>query len=327
MQFFAEYGMFLLKTLTLIIAILIILLGIILITSKSKGQKDKAQLEIKNINEKYDEMKATLQAEILSKNELKLLAKEQKEKKKAKKDAKKRIFVLDFCGDMKASAVNTLRDEVSAILSIATPKDEVVMCLESPGGTVIGYGLGASQLQRIREKKIPLTVLVDKVAASGGYLMACVANQIIAAPFAIIGSIGVLAQLPNFHRFLKKKDIDVEQITAGKYKRTVTMFGENTEKDREKMKSELEAIHLQFKNFITEHRPMVDIAQVATGEYWLAHYALQYKLIDSLMTSDDYLFSASQNADIYHIRYVTKKSLSEKVAANIQMFFYKLLNI
>ena len=110
----------------------------------------------------------------------------------------------------------------------------------------IAYGLAASQMQRIRDKKLKLTVCVDKVAASGGYMMAVVADKIIAAPFAVLGSIGVLAQVPNFHRLLKKHDVDFEMLTAGKYKRTLTMFGENTDKGREKFQEDIEDTHVLF---------------------------------------------------------------------------------
>lgn len=325
MQFFADYGLFLAKTITSVAAILIIVGGILTLARKGKLQ-DKAKLEIKKINDKYNEFAEILNAEILTKEERKKLAKEEKIKAKARtKEPKKRIFVLDFIGDIKASAVNSLREEITAILKSATPHDEVVVCIESPGGMVSPYGLAASELQRIKRKQIPLTVIIDKVAASGGYLMACVADQILAAPFAIIGSIGVVAQIPNFHRLLKKKDIDFELLTAGEYKRTLTMFGENTEKARDKMQEDLEEIHGLFKNFIQQNRPIVDLAEVATGEYWLAARALELKLVDKLTTSDDYLLGASEYADIYKLSYTGKKSLTEKLSSAIHIAYSHLV--
>lgn len=324
MQFIAEYGMFLLKTATLVIAILITLAAVLAISVKGKIRE---RLTIKKLNEKYADYRKLLRAAILPKSEQKKLAKaEKKTKKAAEKTAssKPRIFVINFIGDIKASGVKALREEITSILQIATPSDEVVVCVESPGGIVHAYGLAASQLARIRQKNIPLTVCVDKVAASGGYLMACVANKILAAPFSIIGSIGVIAQLPNFHRFLKKKDIDFEQITAGEYKRTLTVFGENTEKGREKLKEEVEEIQQQFKQFITHYRPQVDISKVATGEHWLAHHALSLQLVDELTTSDDYLWQASQTHDIYEISYRVRKGLLEKFSSGASQAFYKI---
>jgi serine protease SohB len=185
--------------------------------------------------------------------------------------------------------------------------------LESHGGMVHAYGLAASQLQRIRDRHIPLTIVIDKVAASGGYMMACVGHKILAAPFAIIGSIGVIAQLPNFNRWLKKNLIDFEQVTAGEYKRTLTLFGENTDKDREKLKQDLEEIHSHFKQFIVHNRPQVNIQEVATGEHWLGEKALQLKLVDGLMTSDDYIMSATDQFDVYSIQYHSKKPLAERL--------------
>jgi serine protease SohB len=309
--------MFLAKLGTVAIIFLIIIGAIIFIVMRSKG--DAEQLHIKNINDKYETMSFMLNSQVLSKKEfkkyLKEHKKEHKEKDKESSGDRKKIFVLDFKGDIKASTVSSLREEITAILTVADKKDEVVVTLESGGGTVHGYGLGASQLKRIRDQEISLTVAVDKVAASGGYMMACVANKILAAPFAIIGSIGVLAQIPNFHRLLKKMDIDFEQITAGDYKRTLTLFGKNTNEDREKFKEELEDTHRLFKEFVKESREKVDIDKIATGEHWYGKRAIELKLVDELITSDDYLASAAKDADIFEVKYERKKPVSEKLVS------------
>jgi serine protease SohB len=282
------------------------------------------------LNKKYDDMAMAMNASILHKNGLKKYLKEEKEKLKEivagtnNGTPKKRIYVLDFHGDIRASAVSSLREEITAILTVATENDEVFVRLESGGGIVHGYGLGASQLMRIRKKNIPLTVSVDKVAASGGYMMACVGNRIMAAPFSIIGSIGVIAQIPNFNKVLKKHDIEFEQFTAGEFKRTVTMFGENTNEAKAKFREEIEDIHLLFKEFIVQHRPEIDIVHVSTGESWPGTRALEKKLVDELKTSDDYLLESSKDADIYEIKYVSKKSLSEKMRLQIERLFDKV---
>ena len=322
MDFLIEYGMFLAKLSTVVVLLLIAIGIIIFIIVRTKGEGE--HLSIKNINEKYDTMSLMLNSQILDKKDFKKYLKKQKQEHKDKskedKDDKKKLFVLDFKGDIKASSVSSLREEITAILTIANDKDEVLVMIESGGGTVHGYGLGASQLRRIRDKGIRLTASVDKVAASGGYMMACVADRIIAAPFAIVGSIGVLAQIPNFHRLLKKMDIDFEQITAGEYKRTLTLFGENTEKDREKFKEELEDTHKLFKEFVKENREQVDINSIATGEHWYGKRAIDLKLVDELITSDDYLVNAARESDIFEIKYERKKNLSEKlfsIGANI----------
>ena len=225
------------------------------------------------------------------------------------------IYVLNFDGDIQASAVASFRQEISAILTVADAEDEVVVRLESAGGVVHGYGLAASQLRRIRDRKIPLTVCVDKVAASGGYLMACVADKIIAAPFAIIGSIGVLAQIPNLYRLLKKHEVDFEQLYAGEYKRTLTLFGENTDEGRVKMQQQLEEIHDQFKEHIKSQRPAIDIDKVATGEHWLGSRALELGLVDQLQTSDDYLMESRRDAQLVLVSYTGKKKLMERLAS------------
>jgi serine protease SohB len=240
-------------------------------------------------------------------------------------NAKKRTFVLDFDGDIKASQVDNLREEITSVLSVATPNDEVLVRLESGGGMVHAYGLASSQLARVTKKSIPLTVCVDKVAASGGYMMACVADKIIAAPFAIVGSIGVVAQVPNVHRLLKKHDVDYDIYTAGEYKRTVTVFGENTEKGKEKFVEDLHDTHVLFKEFVSSHRPEVDVAKVANGDVWYGSRAIDVKLIDEVSTSDEYLMEKMSEGDIYSVKFTHKKSLTEKIGFAAQASADRLL--
>jgi len=321
-EFLSEYGMFLAKTLTIVLGILVVIVGVIASASRNKEQ-DAGHVEVNKLNDKLDEMSLDVQSKILSKDEVKKLEKEQKAKKKSEKKHKsdendERIFVLDFDGDIKASAVTNLREEVTAILMVARKTDEVFVKLQSAGGMVNTYGLAASQLKRIKEKDIKLTISVDKVAASGGYMMACVADKIIAAPFAILGSIGVVAQLPNFNRLLKKHDIDYEMVTAGQYKRTLTVFGENTDEARSKFKEDIEDVHVLFKDFVSHERPVVDIDKVSTGEYWFGTRAKELDLLDELQTSDDYLLEKYKSANIYTVAFVEKKKLGDKFSAFLQ---------
>ncbi len=318
-DFLSQYGLFLAKTLTLIIGIIVTLSAIFAI---AKSKEEDGTLIITHINEKVDDIRDSLQSETLSKEHWKKWSKEQK---KALKDLKKinkdqgasRLFVVRFDGDIRASEVTGLREIITAIVEVANPKDEVLVILESSGGFVHGYGLAASQLQRIRARDLTLTVSIDKLAASGGYMMACVANKIIAAPFAVVGSIGVMAQLPNFHRFLNKHDIDIELHTAGEYKRTLTLFGENTDKARKKFQAELDETHELFKHFITQHRPQVDIEAVATGEHWHATQALSLQLVDDILTSDDFILNKLKNMDVFEISYEEKQKLTEKITKGI----------
>ncbi len=322
MEFVTEYGMFLAKTVTAVVAILVIVGAVAAISARHKTAA-KEHVEVKHLNQKFEGMAHLLESATMPKKEMKEREKKRKkqakaEKKKLSADAdshKKRIYVLNFDGDIRGSEVASLREEVTAVLTVATPQDEVLLRLESTGGMVHAYGLAASQLQRVKDKKIPLTAAVDKVAASGGYMMACVADKIIASPFSIIGSIGVLTQIPNFHRLLKKHDIDFEQITAGEFKRTVTLFGETTDKAREKLKEEVEETHVLFKDFIKQQRPALEVEKVATGEHWLGSRALELGLVDELRTSDDYLLASSEYADIYEVTYTTKQTIIEKLAS------------
>ncbi|WP_419810839.1 protease SohB [Bacterioplanoides sp.] len=332
MEFLVEYGAFLLKAITIVVSILIVVGGIISLSARPKSQAD-GELVIKKLNDELEDHKEQLEDAILDKELLKKMAKDKKKddkqkEKSAKKAAKtktedepeekKRVFVLDFDGDIKASEVELLRHEISAILTMASPKDEVVVTLESGGGMVHSYGLASSQLQRIRDKNIPLTVCVDKVAASGGYMMACLADKVVAAPFAIIGSIGVVAQLPNFNRLLKKHDVDFELFTAGEYKRTVTMFGHNSAKAKEKFQSDLEDTHELFKDHVALYRKDLNVEAVATGDIWYGQQALENGLIDEVGTSDQYLMNACDESDVFTVRYEYKKTLQEKLGIAVQ---------
>jgi serine protease SohB len=328
-QAFIQLALFAAKAFIIVLLILLVLVVFFMLLVKSK-EKLKGHLIIKNLNKKYEETQELCLTETSTKKEFKKFLKDKKAREKEEQKSStptKNIYVVNFHGDIKASAVCSLREEVNAILNIVKPNDEVIVRLESAGGVVHGYGLGAAQLLRIRARGIPLIVTVDKVAASGGYLMACVANKILSAPFAIIGSIGVIVQMPNFHQVLKDKHVEFEQLTAGEYKRTITLFGKNTEEGREKLQEEIEDIHELFKNLIVEHRQDLDIKKVATGEHWLGQQALELKLVDEIKTSDDYLLERSKDAKLYEIAYEVKKPFLSKLSAATHMLWEKLYTL
>lgn len=372
MEFLSDYGLFLAKVVTIVVALLV-LVGFIVANREHLKERVQGHIDVTHLNDRYEQMKETLLEAVMDKHEFARRKKQQAKEKKAREKAlqkkhkaelkkkprekvqhkglestetplpeqgeadaesgeqhtpvlvtekpageRKRIFVLNFDGDIKASALDHLREEITAVLQVAEPGDEVLVCLESPGGMVANYGLAASQLARVRSAGIQLTIAVDKVAASGGYMMACVGDRILAAPFAMLGSIGVLAQLPNFNRLLKRHDVDFELFTAGEYKRTVTMFGENTPEGREKFQSDIEEIHALFQHFIGEYRPSLDVNKVATGEVWFGQRALDLGLVDELKTSDEYLTSCAKDADLYQVEYKEKKNIARKIGLAAQ---------
>lgn len=343
MEYLIQYGMFLAKTATLLVAIIIVLGAITASGNRQRKGGKKGQIRVTHLNEHFDEMKDILRHTVLAKDQLKQVHKSEKkqaklelkeqlksDKESAKKTGeestedsdgveeltrRKRVYVLNFNGDIAAEEVRSLREEITAVLTLAEPRDEVVLRLESPGGMVHAYGLASSQLLRIKSKQIPLTICVDKVAASGGYMMACLADRLIAAPFAIIGSIGVLVQLPNFHRVLKKNEIDYEIISAGEFKRTLTQFGEITQKGRDKVQEEVETMHDIFKKWIKDHRPDVDIDKIATGETWVGTQAKERYMVDEINTSDECIVSACENADLYEVEFEIQKSIQDKIGS------------
>ena len=312
MEFFIDYGSFLLKSISLIV--IIALPFMIFFSSKGKESAAAGTLKITNLSNKLDNMASAVKSITLNKNERKKLIKEKKKELKAKKNQSipKPVYVLNFNGDIEASSVENLKEEITAILKSDTKCQELVLRLESPGGTVIGYGLCAAQLQRLRDAGIKVTACVDKVAASGGYMMACVCNKIVSSPFAIIGSIGVVAAIPNFHKVLKKNNVDYELHTAGEYKRTITMFGETTPAGRKKFREHLEDIHILFKDHIKKYRPNLDMKKIATGETWEGIKALEVGLVDEISTSDQYLLNLSKKHEIFEISYITKQNLQDK---------------
>jgi serine protease SohB len=336
LEFLAEYGLFLAKTVTAIIGFAVLVAIIMSSGQKNKQAGDKGELEISPLNDQYDDISEAMSIALLQPAAQKAQAKKyrKEQKKRAKSEAKnteqktddqKRVFVLKFNGNVSASAVTNLREEITAILTQATTNDEVVVKLESSGGMVHSYGLASSQLDRLRKRSIPMTICVDKVAASGGYMMACVGDKILAAPFAVIGSIGVVAQLPNFHRLLKKNDVDVELLTAGEHKRTLTVFGENTEQGREKFIEDLQDTHQLFKSYVAERRPKIEIDKVATGEVWFGSRALELSLVDELMTSDEYLTHCAKESKVFEINYVQKKKLPQRLGIAAEQSADRLL--
>lgn len=339
MEFLSEYGLFLAKVVTLVVAFIVVIGALISAGSRGKraANAGKGSITIVRLNDELDDMRDSMKKSVLDKAQFKQEQKlekkrhkqEEKERKKQSKalvnkaqdeapeEVKKRVYVIDFNGDIEASEVESLREEITAILSLATPHDEVLLRLESPGGMVHAYGLASSQLLRIRDKGIPLTICVDKVAASGGYMMACLASKLIAAPFAILGSIGVLVQLPNFHRLLRKHEVDYETISAGEFKTTLTTFGEITKKGRNKVKEDVEEMHVLFKNWVKQHRPAVEIDTIATGETWVGLQALELNMVDAVMTSDECIVAACEEADVFEVSYQIRRSLGDKLGAAI----------
>lgn len=323
MDFISTYGLFLAKAVTLVVAVAAIVM--IIMNAALRKRAQNGQLRLTHLGDDYQQMKEDLQLAKMQPQAQKVWLKNHKKSEKLKAKAEKQaakqgrteitkptLYVLDFKGSMDAGEVASLREEISAVLAVKQPGDEVLLRLESPGGVVHGYGLAASQLQRLRDQGLRITAAVDKVAASGGYMMACVADRIVAAPFSIIGSIGVVAQIPNFNRLLKRNDIDVELHTAGQYKRTLTLFGENTEEGREKFQEDLDETHLLFKQFVHQMRPTLDIDRVATGEHWYGRQALDLGLIDEIGTSDDLIIHQMDQFNVLGVHYARRRKMMDR---------------
>lgn len=341
-----EYLLFLAKVATILIAIIIVFSGIVGTAIGERKTQAGGYIEIIGINGIFKDYKHSLQSAVMSKKAykqaVKAADKESKEKHKTaaanlikNKQANasesdtpregRSMFYIEFHGDLRAQSVNNLRHEVSAVLTTAVAGDEVLVSIESGGGLVSSYGFAASLLQRFQGKGLKLTVAIDKVAASGGYLMACVANNIIAAPFAFIGSIGVVAQVPNFYRLLQQHHVDMDVFTAGEHKRQVTFFGENTEDGKVKFQESLEEIHEQFKEIVVTNRPDLDIEKVSTGEVWLAQKAAELGLVDELTTCDAYLMQACDDMEVVQVKWINRTSAIERIMQQTEQSIHRVL--
>ncbi|MFA7495421.1 MAG: protease SohB [Acidithiobacillus sp.] len=324
-NFMSHYLMFLAETATIVVAILIIAGGLTALALSKRKAPITGQVQVSDLRQQIEQAGETIQHYRLDKKARKVHQKALKKEHKTQVVKQESCtYLLDFKGDIRASAVSALREEITAILLAAKPTDRVLVRLESGGGMVNTYGLAAAQLLRLRSANIHITVLVDAVAASGGYMMAVTADRIVASPFALVGSIGVVAQIPNFHRWLQDRHIDYEQFTAGKYKRTVTLFGENTDAGRTKLREELEITHAQFRDFVQEYRPQLNMEEVATGEAWLGHKALQLGLVDQLATSDEIILEATKSGKLLHLSYQRPKSLPQKLGLAAQQSWDKM---
>lgn len=320
MTFLSEYGLFLAKAVTVAVAVVVVVALVGRVVRQQRG--GRRQLAVRNLNRAFEDLAFGLRAQTMPRKAAKAETKARRKARKGEDAApaadRPRVYVLDFHGDLKASQVAGLREEVSAVVQVARPGDEVLVRLENPGGTIPDQGLAAAQLLRVRERGLRLVVAVDKVAASGGYMMACVADRILAAPFAVVGSIGVITEIPNFYRLLDRAGIEFEQVTGGRFKRTVTPFTRTTPEKREKLGDQVADVHALFKEFVARNRPAVDVEQVGTGEYWYGTRAVDLGLVDELVTSDDYLLARAAEADLYAVSWTPGHKPRQRVAALLQ---------
>lgn len=329
----------------------------VLILSRRGGRRsgrvtegdEAVEISLLKLNETWRDRTDELRKVVLSASAWKAVAKEEKEeekqrRKREKREAKaqknkhgadaeekvakvqeevpahagKRVFVMTFDGDIHASQVAGFRVAISSLEPLLRKdSDTVVLKLESPGGVVHGYGLAAAQVLRLKKAAHRLVVCVDKVAASGGYMMACLADEIVCSPFAVVGSIGVVAGVPNVNRLLREKNVDYLEMTAGKHKRTLTMLGEVTEDKKEKFQTQLEEVHTLFKDHVLKNRPGLDLERVATGEHWHGVQALELGLVDRLGTSDEVVAEALSGSEVFELHYKEKESVREKIAGRL----------
>jgi serine protease SohB len=297
-----------------VVAAAVLLVLRIMSANRADRRDSDSDLQIVDLGKQLTERANRVRRSLMPKKERKEFAKRSKAEGSTE-NYDSTVFVIDFRPKLRAREVETLRKEVDVITQLVTPRDEVLVRIDSPGGTVTGYGHAASQLLRIHNRGVPLTICVDEIAASGGYMCAAVADKIIAAPFAFIGSIGVVAGIPNFVGLMNKLGVRYFELTAGENKRTLSPFSEPTPEKQAVEQQRLEAIHRAFKELIKKRRPNLDIDRVADGNYWLAVDAKELGLVDVIQTSDEYLLQqAKANRQILKISCERK---GHRIVANL----------
>lgn len=234
---------------------------------------------------------------------------------------RKTAVLLSFNGDINATEVIEFGRAVSMIVQMKDLVSEVYIIINSGGGVVNGYGLLASEIERLHYSEIETYALIDQVAASGGYMAACVANHVVAAPFAYIGSIGVVSEMPNFNQILSDNGINIEQHTAGKSKRTVTPLGKITDEDRNEFKKKLERIHRSFINHVSHYRNINDADEnknsiIFSGDYWIAEETVELELglVDEISTSQEFLLDKMKEYNIIEITFQENKTKKSKLS-------------
>ena len=158
-------------------------------------------------------------------------------------------------------------------------------------------------------------------------MMAVVADRIVASRLAVIGSIGVVGQVPNVHRLLKRFDIDVLEMTAGTNKRPVSLIGPLTDQGIETFKKQLSDTHRLFRDHVHRFRPQLDIEAVSNGDIWHGVDALTHGLIDEIATSDEMIDRARHEGDldVFSIRWRQAKNLRERLEESVSLITEKAL--
>lgn len=228
------------------------------------------------------------------------------------------VFVIDYVGSMMASEVVYLTAKIDAIILKSNKDDEVVINITSPGGAVSGYGLVASQIKRLKTAGLKITATVDTVAASGGYMAAVVSDEIIAAPFAMVGSIGVVANVMIYEELLKNIGIQTNVYTSGDSKRTVVPSRVPNAEEEAKLEAQLEEIHSRFKDHVLSFRPDIDEDKVFTGQAFLAADAINFGLVDKIGTSDELLLNLYKDGHrLIEVQFIIEENIGGSVTKQV----------
>jgi signal peptide peptidase SppA len=162
----------------------------------------------------------------------------------------------------------------------------VALSINSPGGSPVQSALIAQRIRLLaRENEVPVIAFVEDVAASGGYWLACAADEIVADPASIVGSIGVISSGFGFHELISRYGIQRRVHTSGESKSMLDPFQPEKPEDVERLKRLQNEIHDGFKGWVRERRAARlkgDEAMLFTGEFWTAKRGLEFGLVDSL---------------------------------------------
>ncbi len=249
-----------------------------------------------------------------------------------------RLAVLRFQGlrDLNASGDQRLSEAIDEVLVNRDHFEEAVVIIDSPGGTTHGYGHAYALLERLSASGLKVTACIDRIGASGGYLMALPADRILAGPFAIVGSVGVVAGIPNVKRLLEEKGVSYRLFVAGDKKRVVHFADDDGPEVREYMDEKLAGIHTQFLQAVEKHRgDRVKLDEVRSGDHWSAEESVEkgLGLVDELQTSAEYLLERNREVALVMIERrvdITERFagyLAARLSARVASLFTRWLRV
>ncbi|WP_343192796.1 S49 family peptidase [Buchnera aphidicola (Taiwanaphis decaspermi)] len=310
MEFIYSYILFIIKTLSVLFFLHLFSKIIIIYILKKNDIYLNNTLKVELLNNHYKKLK----------NDLSFFQKKKIINQKNVYNKKSNLYILDYNDKIKKNKIKKLREEISSIILVAKKNDEVLLRLENTSDIVYEYGLVIAQLQRLRKKGIKLIISIDKIVSNGGYIIACVADHISASPFSIIGPINIVVNIPNIDKYTQTSNLNNQLNDCNTFTK-LTLIKNNTKIYVNKIFNKLDIKKYIRNSFIKDMRPSLNLNKIFNQNYWIGENAINEKLIDSINTSDDILFSKKDTHNLLKIKYVYKSNIVEKYIVTLNKYF------